>query len=83
MQLNKCSHMMATDHVVEWVEGEKRPMGLMDYEEWEIESGKGWGEGFVEALRPGDRVVLLAEARYPAWVNNVYGARVELWYTTL
>ncbi len=42
--------------------------------------GQGDGKGFVEALRPGDRVGLLMRAQYPGWQNTLRHASVELMY---
>ncbi|CDO76437.1 hypothetical protein BN946_scf184781.g14 [Trametes cinnabarina] len=43
-------------------------------------NGYGSGAGFLEALRPGDRVALWMRAQYPGWANTVAGASVEIVY---
>ncbi|KAF8466735.1 hypothetical protein BDZ91DRAFT_724902 [Kalaharituber pfeilii] len=43
-------------------------------------SGKGSGKGFLEALREGDRVMLVGRSMFPLWVNHVSGAEVEVRY---
>ncbi|TFK92240.1 hypothetical protein K466DRAFT_595388 [Polyporus arcularius HHB13444] len=61
-------------YVVEWKAGEE--IDAADAEE----HGRGTGAGFLDALKPGDRVGLWMRALYPGWSNTIRGARVELMY---
>ncbi|KAF8466732.1 hypothetical protein BDZ91DRAFT_657652 [Kalaharituber pfeilii] len=71
VQRNARANSEEREHVVEWRKGARERPG------WPAD-GKGSGEGFVEALKEGDRVVLIGRAMYPAWVNYVRGAEVEV-----
>ncbi|KAF8466733.1 hypothetical protein BDZ91DRAFT_782870 [Kalaharituber pfeilii] len=65
------------EHVVEWRKGGGQARALTEGLEWG-EDGKGFGKGFVEALREGDRVVLVGRSMNPGWVNYVLGAEAEV-----
>lgn len=85
VQINKGSWAHEEEHIVEWNGDEKFPGGsepdtTMD---WDLETGRGFGVGFLKSLKPGDRVVLLAKAQFPGWVNNVQGATVEITWIPL
>ncbi|KAJ3575024.1 hypothetical protein NP233_g1367 [Leucocoprinus birnbaumii] len=56
--------------------------GGLNEEEYDEKTGSGRGLGFVEALRAGDRIALVARALYPGWENNVYEAEIEVAYQT-
>ncbi|KAL9078840.1 MAG: hypothetical protein Q9157_002244 [Trypethelium eluteriae] len=51
--------------------------------EWEGNGAVGSGDGFVEKLRPGDRIGLWIRASKFIWVNKIRNARVEVRYTVL
>ncbi|TGZ83836.1 hypothetical protein EX30DRAFT_393387 [Ascodesmis nigricans] len=86
LQLNRCSTGDPKSHIVRWYEGSQpqEPEEGESAEEkkedkWDYDvSGAGRGVGFVEALMPGDRVVVLARAIYPGWVNRVEGVEVRI-----
>lgn len=61
-------------HTIEWEAGE-----VADTED-AIARGCGDGAGFLDALRPGDRVGLWVRAMYPGWENHVMEAGVWLMY---
>ncbi|KAF8992156.1 hypothetical protein BDQ17DRAFT_1254220 [Cyathus striatus] len=42
--------------------------------------GKGAGAGFIESLRPGDCICIMARALYPGWENHVASASIEILY---
>ncbi|XP_006456293.1 hypothetical protein AGABI2DRAFT_195472 [Agaricus bisporus var. bisporus H97] len=48
--------------------------------EYDEKTGSGRGFGFVDALRAGDRIALVARALYPGWENNVQSAEIEIAY---
>lgn len=37
------------------------------------------GQGILENLKEGDEIALIANARFPGWVNNVEEAGLEFW----
>ncbi|RPD66617.1 hypothetical protein L227DRAFT_649307 [Lentinus tigrinus ALCF2SS1-6] len=74
VQGNRVAAREFEQHVIEWRAGEQ-----MDAAEAE-EHGHGTGVGFVEALRPGDRVGLWMRAMYGGWRNTIAGATVFLMY---
>ncbi|KAG7441458.1 uncharacterized protein BT62DRAFT_478816 [Guyanagaster necrorhizus] len=41
----------------------------------------GLSHEFVRLLEPGDRVALMAMAMFPAWINKVKGASIDVFYT--
>ncbi|TFK63503.1 hypothetical protein BDN72DRAFT_775817 [Pluteus cervinus] len=45
---------------------------------WDPMVGRGSGRGFVQTLRPGDRIGILACAQYAGWVNYIKCAEVEV-----
>ncbi|EDR00465.1 uncharacterized protein LACBIDRAFT_313370 [Laccaria bicolor S238N-H82] len=56
-----------------------------DVEDWTVnswgETGSGDGRGFVRLLQPGDKIAVIARARYPGWVNHVRRVEVEIFYS--
>lgn len=74
VQNNRVARRDFERHVVEWRAGQE-----IDAAEAE-EHGHGTGAGFLDALKPGDRVGLWMRALYPGWGNTIRGARVELMY---
>ncbi|PSN59797.1 hypothetical protein BS50DRAFT_594230 [Corynespora cassiicola Philippines] len=45
---------------------------------WEGDEGSGHGEGFVDALRSDDIIVVWARAKRRGWENHVFGVRVTM-----
>ncbi|KAF9555115.1 hypothetical protein CPC08DRAFT_712307 [Agrocybe pediades] len=43
-------------------------------------TGSGRGTGFVQCLRPTDRIGVIGRAMYPGWINNVRKVEIEVWY---
>lgn len=87
VQSNVNSHRDPTEHVIEWFPHQKIPEEVLSdpgntNSEEDVRTGHGFGIGFVDALKPGDRLVLIARATYPAWINNIRGAEVEIIFTT-
>ncbi|KAI0723759.1 hypothetical protein C8T65DRAFT_89106 [Cerioporus squamosus] len=74
VQSNRVARREFERHVIEWRAGEE--MDAADAEE----HGHGTGTGFLEALRPGDRVGLWVRAMYSGWSNVIREAKVELMY---
>ncbi|KAF8462455.1 hypothetical protein BDZ91DRAFT_797259 [Kalaharituber pfeilii] len=66
------------EHVVEWRKGRAGQTGVLTGILGWHDDGKGLGEGFLEAPREGDMVILIGSARYPAWVNHMWGAEIEV-----
>jgi len=83
VQTNINSSWTTREHVVRWHfrEKEEEPVEI-DELGYVIENGAGQGIGFVRALKPGDKVVLLARAIFPGWCNYVEGAMVDMVYAT-
>ncbi|KAI9069986.1 hypothetical protein FKP32DRAFT_1663116 [Trametes sanguinea] len=75
VQRNRVAVKDFAHYRIEWAPGPR----LVDPEE-AAEDGHGTGEGFVEALRPGDRVALWMRAQYPGWANTVSTPAVEVLY---
>ncbi|TFK60617.1 hypothetical protein BDN72DRAFT_828816 [Pluteus cervinus] len=46
--------------------------------EWDGSVGCGTGKGFVESLKFGDKIGIIARAQYPGWVNKIKHAEVEV-----
>ncbi|KIK52057.1 hypothetical protein GYMLUDRAFT_50129 [Collybiopsis luxurians FD-317 M1] len=42
---------------------------------------EGLGHELVQSLEPGDRVMLIAKAKFPNWENHVYSASIEIFYS--
>ena len=74
VQSNRVARSDFEQHVIEWRAGE-----ILDAADAE-EHGHGTGTGFVEALRPGDRVGLWVRAVYSGWSNAIAGATIYLMY---
>ena len=74
VQFNKVAQPAFARYTVEWRAGQ--PVDPQDAEE----HGYGIGNGFLEALRPGDRVGLLMRAQYAGWENLLRHAAVRLVY---
>ncbi|TFK96568.1 hypothetical protein BDV98DRAFT_608193 [Pterulicium gracile] len=74
------------DPRTEWTSPDSDPVGdtvpPLEVRNWmDSDRGAGLGKGFLPQLRLGDRVVLWAKARYPAWTNCVYTAEMEIFYS--
>ncbi|KAI0748515.1 hypothetical protein C8Q80DRAFT_743955 [Daedaleopsis nitida] len=89
VQSNRGAEREFQRHVVEWgpetsATARRRPAAadapgsVEDSEEYGM--GDGDGAGFVDALRPGDRVGLWTRVMYGGWQNHTKSARVELVY---
>ncbi|KAF8657970.1 hypothetical protein AX16_002131 [Volvariella volvacea WC 439] len=74
VQRNKRADPEERTHEVVWKRGECRPLNM-------DEDGSGNGPGFVESLKGGDRIALVARARYPGWANLVKKATIEIFYS--
>ncbi|KAF4565397.1 hypothetical protein EYR36_001968 [Pleurotus pulmonarius] len=64
-------------HEIEWAEDD----GGDDDRGGHGGTGRGAGVGFVRALRPGDKIALIALAQYSGWANNVTFAQIEVYYS--
>lgn len=84
VQRNRNTAKDPEDHVVEWRAGEKPEVSEEDAGDRtaDLGTGSGTADGFLEELRPGDRLVLLAHALYPGWTNKVHNAEVKLEFST-
>ncbi|KAB2581147.1 hypothetical protein BFW01_g10788 [Lasiodiplodia theobromae] len=74
VQCNRVAHRAPVDHEVCWRRHECRAKPEGD------DDGKGDGAGFLELMRPGDRVALWGRAQFPSWVNNVESAEITVDY---
>ncbi|KAF8177350.1 hypothetical protein K438DRAFT_2041672 [Mycena galopus ATCC 62051] len=45
------------------------------------EGGAGQGVDFISCLEPGDKIAVIARARYPGWANYVQSAQVSVYYS--
>ena len=74
LQSNCVGQAEAERHVFEWSVDER---GV----DAEAQShGSGDGDGFVEALQPGDRIGVWMQAKYPGWECYAEKASVEITY---
>ena len=74
LQNNRIAQMQAEHHVFEW-SADKRGV-----DEEAKRHGSGDGKGFVEALRPGDRIGVWMQAKYPGWQCFAEKVSVEIMY---
>ncbi|KAI0332562.1 hypothetical protein GY45DRAFT_1344550 [Cubamyces sp. BRFM 1775] len=72
IQRNRVAKRDFAQYCIQWTAGEH-----VDPTEAE-DAGYGTGSGFIDSLRPGDRVGLWMRAQYPGWVNFVKQAAVEV-----
>ncbi|TFK32369.1 hypothetical protein BDQ12DRAFT_638797, partial [Crucibulum laeve] len=68
------------NHEVVWGDDERDNEHIegFAYREVDDETGRGKGAGFINALLPGDRIAIIVRARFPAWVNIVHSAEIEV-----
>ncbi|KAJ8516717.1 hypothetical protein ONZ45_g6002 [Pleurotus djamor] len=66
-------------HKIYWTD-EELPTGVRDDRNGSQGTGRGVGKGFVDALRMGDRIALIAVAQYPGWANHVRYTEVSVYY---
>ncbi|KAL4259297.1 hypothetical protein AB1N83_010875 [Pleurotus pulmonarius] len=64
-------------HEVEWEEDSNED----DDNYGKKGTGRGGGRGFVKAMQPGDKISLVAIARFPGWANIVEFAQIEVYYS--
>ena len=74
VQSNRVARREFTQYTIEWLPGCALDAEMVNA------NGHGDGAGFVDALRPGDVVVLWARAMYPGWKNTVKAASVDIVY---
>ena len=74
LQSNRVADAGYEQHVVVWAAGGR------SVTKEERRNGTGGGEGFVEALQPGDRVGLWMRAMYRGWENYTRCAGIEVMY---
>ncbi|TFK66479.1 hypothetical protein BDN72DRAFT_146317 [Pluteus cervinus] len=70
IQRNKRADHKYRRHEIVWTQG-------CNFE-WDGTVGGGTGEGFVDALRPGDKITIVAHAEYLGSVNKIKYAEVEV-----
>ncbi|KAJ8457520.1 hypothetical protein ONZ45_g18280 [Pleurotus djamor] len=66
-------------HKIYWTD-EELTAGVRDDRNGSQGTGRGVGKGFVNALRMGDRIALIAVAQYPGWANHVRYTEVSVYY---
>ncbi|KAJ6480593.1 hypothetical protein C8R47DRAFT_1218782 [Mycena vitilis] len=71
VQKNFCASNESREHVLTWNAGAVASQS---------DTGSGDGEGFVERLKAGDRIAVIARARFPGWSNVVERVEVSLSY---
>lgn len=74
VQSNRVATREFRRYVVEWRAGQDADAAEAE------EHGQGTGAGFLDALKPGDRVGLWVRAMYAGWSNVIREAKVELMY---
>ncbi|KAJ7610740.1 hypothetical protein DFH06DRAFT_1016401, partial [Mycena polygramma] len=72
LQRNFCASSESRAHVITWNSGAVASESI---------TGAGHGEGFVERLRSGDQIGVIARARFPGWSNVVERVEVSLSYS--
>ncbi|KAH9900880.1 hypothetical protein C8Q73DRAFT_786310 [Cubamyces lactineus] len=74
VQRNRAAQGDFAQYCIQWTAG-----GHMDPTDAE-DAGHGTGVGFIESLRPGDRIGLWIRAQYPGWANLMRSASVDVLY---
>ncbi|CAK5275132.1 unnamed protein product [Mycena citricolor] len=74
LQKNFCGSSDIREHSIIWSSAESPAESP-----W-LETGAGDGDGFVQKLRHGDCIAVLARARYPGWVNHVESVKITVTY---
>ncbi|KAE9392921.1 hypothetical protein BT96DRAFT_999893 [Gymnopus androsaceus JB14] len=67
-------------HSVTWTEFEDENLACRDPTE-SLHGREGFGHELVRSLEPGDRVMLIAKARFPGWSNHVFRGSIEIYYS--
>ncbi|KAF7348982.1 hypothetical protein MVEN_01419200 [Mycena venus] len=82
VQRNFCASNDHRAHVVAWGAVVHPPNSNSDpgAESENADTGAGCGAGFVECLVPGDRIAVIARARYPGWSNFIQRVEVSVYY---
>ncbi|KAL0959988.1 hypothetical protein HGRIS_011645 [Hohenbuehelia grisea] len=75
LQRNRHAFGDRQEHVVTWFKSTNHDEALTSVL---LTRGSGPGIGFVDALREGDQVAIIARARYPGWANRVYSAEIDI-----
>ncbi|KAJ7607170.1 hypothetical protein FB45DRAFT_431964 [Roridomyces roridus] len=75
IQTNRCAHGESLIHYVVWGVGgvAQRPRTCNG-------PGSGDGKGFIDMLESGDRIAVIARAKFPRWVNFVDTGYVAVFY---
>ncbi|KAJ3827099.1 hypothetical protein F5880DRAFT_1609615 [Lentinula raphanica] len=78
IQSNLVASRQSRVHSVTWREFEDEKAHV---DPTSLRGREGLGHELVRSLEPGDRVLLLAKSKFPGWVNHVYGASLEIFYS--
>ena len=83
VQHNVTAAKQIKTHVVDWSCDDSRGgigvgAAADDVDKVDEATGKGRGEGFIETLKPGDRIGIMARAIYPGWANTVVNASITV-----
>jgi len=65
-------------HTVIWTEFEDE---AAHHNPSSLKGREGLGHELVRSLEPGDRVMLIAKARFPGWANHVSSGSIEIYYS--
>ncbi|KAF9044285.1 hypothetical protein BJ165DRAFT_1480239 [Panaeolus papilionaceus] len=79
IQLNLRANGEFEEHAVVWRWDDE--LDIVNENRRLDEEGIGQGAGFVEALGKGDRIAVMARARYPGWVNFVKSVTIQVFYS--
>jgi hypothetical protein len=65
-------------HSVSWTEFEEDATTI---DSTSLKGREGLSHELVRSLEPGDRIMLMAKAKFPGWENRVYQASIEIFYS--
>ncbi|KAF9457412.1 hypothetical protein BDZ94DRAFT_1314218 [Collybia nuda] len=81
LQRNIRAYSMTAIHEVVWIKSSSHKIETSVRDEEDLDTGSGLGVGFINSLVSGDRIAIIAKARYPGWINHVYDAKIEVFYS--
>ncbi|KIM38522.1 hypothetical protein M413DRAFT_447753 [Hebeloma cylindrosporum] len=78
VQSNVRAHNQAVKHTILWSD---KVEDDIDDDSLYIETGSNSGRGFVRSLEMGDRIAIIARAKYPGWGNYIEKIELEVYYS--
>jgi len=78
VQSNIRAQKRPVQHIISWTEDVEADV---DGDALYAETGTKSGRGFVKSLEMGDRVAVIARAKYPGWENHIQDVHLEVYYS--